>query len=654
MHITRKDIVPGSKLHSYIIEEVRRRVRHSDREYDNKHEKWREADEIMVAYVPEDMADHRRRMRRDVEGKQSYTTIRVPYAYGVAMSLHAYLTAVFLSRAPVFQFDGVHGEGQMQVNALEALIDYQYRIGRMSPKMFSWLYDVAKYGVGVIGEFWGKDIRHVAHLAPILDEATGLVVDYEEVIEELVTYEGNQIFNVSVYDFLPDPRVTIREFQKGDFCGTRQRLSWQDIKSREMQGYYTNLEFIDHRIVPNFPIDDRKGQDSRAIERPSDDVYNMDMTQAGLEYIKKPEIVPVYEMFVKITPADWGLGPSTYPCMWVFTVTGDWKTVIGATPYGAYHCEYPYHVGEIEMDAQALCNRGVPEILQGVQNTMDWLLNSRMYNVRAINNNLFVVDPLRINLKDVTDPLPGGLIRRKAGVVSGPHDKPIEQLSIQDVTSRNIGDMELMKNVGEQGTGISDLLMGAVPTGGRRTATEARQTAAAGTSRAKVISEYFGGSAVQGLGLHLVSNSQQYYQGQQKLRIVGNLAEFAGQKFIMVDQQSIAGKFDYISADGSLPLDKFAQVNLWKELMQGILADPNMAMQFDVASIFMWVAQLAGLRNVQNFRLVPTPLQQIRQQEQAGNIIPIRPGGTNPDNLTQPTGGVGPVNVGSIYGGQAA
>lgn len=644
--ITRTDLDPESALHKRILSEVRRRVRLSEREFErNIHATWRQNDETMVAYVHESEADIKRDNKRQTEGKQAYTTIRVPYAYGVAMSLHAYLVSVFLSRAPVFQFDGIHGEAQNQVMALEALIDYQYRVAQMGPVMFCWLFDLVKYGIGVIGEYWTTRIRHVAEIIPSLDPLTGEVVKYEQVTRPVPGYKGNEIFNVSPFDFLPDPRVSVQNFQKGEFCATRQRLSWQTIKEREQLGYYTNIEHIDKKIVPNFPSDNDRDRESRAIQRPADNYYNVELRDTGLGDTS-PEIVPVYECYIKIVPSDWNLGNSDFPVMWCFTVTGDNRTVIGAAPFGALHAEFPFHVNQIEFDCHALVNRGEPEILKGIQDTMDWLLNSHMYNVRASSNNLFVVDPLRVNMKDIYHPQPGGVIRKRPGAGMS-SDKPIEQLQISDITQRNIGDMELMKNIGEQGTGISELLMGATPSGGRRTATEARQTAAAGTSRGKAIAEFNGVGGFASLGRHLVQNSQQWYDGNLKLRIVGNLAQFAGEKFVMVDPAAIAGFYDYITVDGALPLDRFAQINLWKEMIAGVLSNEILASQYDIAGIFGWVAQLGGLRNIDSFRIVPTPMAQLQSQNQQGNIVPIKQ--NNPDNLQQPTQG-GPINVSSQFG----
>jgi hypothetical protein len=634
---------PKGELSKRIINEIRWRVKMSDREYEDKRNTWRKADETMVAYVPESAEDARRRNKRENQGDPKYTTIRVPYAYGVVMALHSYFVAAFLSRSPVFQFEGYEGEGENQVMALEALYHYQYNVGVMGPALFSWIYDTPKYGVGILGDYWTKTVRHVCHMEPLIDPTTGEIVDVEQVVEEVMGYEGNQVFNVSPFDVIPDPTVALRDLQKGEFFGTRQRLSYQLLKEREAQGYYTNVDAIDPRIVPTFPTDTDRDRNSRVIQRPSEDLFNLEYSTEDTEN-RVPGIVPVYEMFVNIIPSKWGLGETSYPCKWVFTVTGDWKTVIGAAPFGAYHAEYPFSVNEMEFDAHSLTNRGLTEITDGIGNTMDWLFNSRMFNVRASLNNLFLVDPLRVNIKDLTDPMPGGIIRRRAGAsISG--DKAVEQLMINDVTRTNVSDMQLMQGLGEKATGIGDLLMGSAPQGGRRTATESRGQMAAGTSRGKTITEYMSAAGWASLGRHTVANAQQYYDGYKKLKIVGSQALQAGRRFIEIHSaEDIAGHYGYLMVDGSLPIDRFAQLNVWKDLMTSMAGFPEIMAQYDVARIFAWVAQLGGLRNVNNFRLDYQDPVMLAQQAQQGNIVPLK-APTDPDMARQ-MNGVGPVQVG--------
>jgi len=133
------EIRRGSPLAERIMEEVRRRVRFSERSFSNKRIAWRKAEDEIIAYVPESAMDRKRRHNREQSGVPRYTTIKVPYTYATIMALHTYIASVFLSRTPIFQFDGRHGEGQQQVLAVEALHDYQVRVGKMLPVLYSWI-----------------------------------------------------------------------------------------------------------------------------------------------------------------------------------------------------------------------------------------------------------------------------------------------------------------------------------------------------------------------------------------------------------------------------------------------------------------------------------------------------------------------------------
>lgn len=645
---TRKDIRPGSDLHSLIVNECRRFAKFSEREFQDKRKKWIDAENEMVAYLPQSSADALRSQNRD-RGKPSFTTIKVPYTYGVTMSAFAYMASVFLSRTPIIQFDGRHGESQQQVMAVEALMDYQYRNAYMGPNVYSWLYDTAKNGTGVIGTYWMTDIQEVTELNPVFDDTTGEELGMEQVTSTVERYTGNANFNVHMRDFLTDPRFTVRDFQKGQFCGTRQRLSWLQCKQREREGFYMNLDAVDANIRPKFQ-DDRS--DDSSVQRPDEDGIDLDLDYAKADPRSKrtPSIVPIYEMFVTLIPKDWGLGGSTYPTKWVFTVTADWKTVIGAQPFGAMHCQYPFAVSEIEPDAYALSNRGYPEINRGVQNTMDWLFNAHMYNVRSALNNFLVVDPSKVVMKDITDPLPGGLIRLRAGARLTPGDA-VQQLAIADVTRTHVTDMNTMVGIGERAHGISDAMTGTQTKTGRRTATEIRSSNTAGASRQKVTTEYMSSLGFEPYTVQMLSNTQQYYDTSMKLRVVGDLAAQAGQKFIMVDPASISGNFDFVPVDGTMPLDRMAQVNLWKEILQAMMTSPELMQRYDIGMIFSYIAQLAGIRNIDRFKI------QVMQPGQTASPTDVPLGNAmreaNP-NLLRQVPGMGPMPIGNSDGRLAA
>jgi hypothetical protein len=102
----------------------------------------------------------------------------------------------------------------------------------------------------------------------------------------------------------------------------------------------------------------------------------------------------------------------------------------------------------------------------------------------------------------------------------------------------------------------------------------------------------------------------------------------AGQGFLDVNPEAISGFFDYVPVDGTMPIDRMAQANLWKELMAGLrMMPPEISQQYDWGRIFAWVAQLGGLKNINQFKVQVVPDAQLAAQAQAGNVIPMPPRG---------------------------
>jgi hypothetical protein len=72
-----------------------------------------------------------------------------------------------------------------------------------------------------------------------------------------------------------------------------------------------------------------------------------------------------------------------------------------------------------------------------------------------------------------------------------------------------------------------------------------------------------------------------------------------------------------------MPLDRYAQANLWQQLLAGMAQMPQLLATYDMPKIFAFVAQLAGLKNINQFRLQILPDEQMRAQALAGNSVPL-------------------------------
>lgn len=651
-----RSIPNDSELARNIRQELRLRIRAWQSRVSGKQEKWREAEEKVLAYVPETEVTRARKDGRR-QGLPDYVTIQIPYSYAVIMAAHTYITSVFLARHPVFQFTGRHGEAQHKTQALEAIIDYQVYNGGMLPYIYTWLYDALKYGYGVVCNYWEDRIEMVTELVEIHQQdpfgnPTGKKQKVQ-IPQPVRTYSGNRVFCVQPMDFVWDVRYPVRDFQRGEYAGRRLKIGWNEVVRKEKMGYYINVDKVTKTYGTRDYYQDERG--SEQLDRPElfSSSAEVDPSVTGFR-VDHPRIVGAYELVVEIIPSEWKLASTDWPEKWVFTITDDFSTLIQASPLGALHCSYPYSVIPMEPEGYGLTTRGLPEILEPIQGTLDWLINSHFYNIRAALNNKFVVDPSRVVMKDVLNPLPGGIIRLKPEAWGQDTRLVMTQMAVNDVTQQHLTNIPLMVGFGERVGGVNDQIMGMLDTGGRKTATEVRTSTSFGINRLKTMAEFASAAGVDPLARMLVQNSQQYYDMELEFKIAGDLLQTSGPLglqanqqlspalggmlsgqyapqmvpqgtpgFIKVTPDTIAGFYDFVPVDGTLPIDRFAQVNLWKELFQAILGVPQIGMQYDLGGIFQWVAQLAGLKNITQFKLQLTPDQILQAQASAGNSVPL-------------------------------
>lgn len=634
-----RNIPKNSDLHKKIAKALETRIALSKKGMQSKTLKWQQAEDDILAYVPESDLDASRRTEREQNGEPKYTTIKIPYSYALLMTAHTYLTSVFFGRAPVHQFSGRHGETEQQVQALEAVIDYQTLVGEMLGPYYVWFYDALKYGVGVIEEYWDIELIQWASIEEQPDPADPLKMQKVMVTQQRSGYKGNKICNVRPTKFFPDPRVPIAEFQKGEFAFVLKTISWETIVRRKRQGYYMNTETLGAKGG-----EARSGSsDTSQLETP--DTLAETNTSTAFENQKHPATVECYEGAVSIIPKEWGLGSSDFPEKWMFTITSDYATIIGCQPHGAAHGRFPYEVLEFEIEGYGLTGRGMPEIAKDLQNTIDWLVNQHFYNVRAALNNQFILDPTKIVAKDAEDGGPGFRYRLRPEAYGQDIRTFFHQVQVQDVTRQHLTDVQSMFGMGERVFGVNDQMFGVLAGGGRKTATEVRTSSAFGVNRLKTVAEYQSATGFSRHSQKMVQNTQQYMDATQKYKIAGTLIDDMGpqaaERFLMVQPEDITGAYDFVSVDGTMPIDRMALANLWKELMMQMSRSPTLMMRYDLGRIFGHIANLAGVRNLQQFRVQLGSPEALMQQAEAGNLVATGgpKGGANPRGT--PTSGQG-------------
>lgn len=621
-----KEIPYGSKQHAFFLKYILDRRSFSKNHMSDFHEMWDRADDIMKAYIPERDVDAVRKAKKTNEGIVDYVTVEVPYPYAIVMTFHTYICSIFLSRSPVYQVTARHGESQQSVMGMEALLDYQLRVGEHLAPHFNFLYDFAKYGVAIEGEYWDENQITTTQIVEQPLTIMGIPIlgkmKKERITTTLKGYCGNKIFNVRPQDFHPDPRVPIREFQRGEFCGRDMTISWSEIKDAEAQGLYFNVQKLKEIGVGKSGSMDRE-RGSPRLNLPS--TFDME-SQVGDD---TPGFANGHEMEVKLIPSEVGLGPGNRVETWVFTLAED-EVIICCRPKGEYHGRFSFSVAENSFGTAEFLGQNLIDVVKPIGDIITWLINAHFYNVRTALNDVRVVDPSRIMMKDLERPGPGKTIRLKPEAYGTSTREVVTQLSVSSMTAQHMSDISVMEDLIQRVSGVVDNVMGMFDQSGRRSATESRITTGFSTSRLKTPSEYLSALSWGPMVARLISNTQQYYDQEQMFKIAGTLVNQM-QPAVMVTPESIAGFYDYVPVDGTLPIDRLAQAAFWKEMFAALSQSP-LAPAFDLTGIAINAMKLQGEKNAERFLAQPgqmpmqalaRPQEEIEKDAQAGNVIPL-------------------------------
>lgn len=625
------ELNPKGPKHKALTDKLFQRYRISRDKMSNKHTGYQLAEDRFVAYMPEREVDAKRKLLRE-GGKPQFTTIVIPYSYALLMTAHTYWTTVFLSRSPVFQYQARHGEIRSNEQAVESLIDYQLNVGEWLVPLYIWLLDVGKYGDATIGAYWCDEKTQVSEIVEQEEMFLGMIPTGKTVKKKQTKtvqgFAGNRLFNVRPQHFFPDTRRPIHRFQEGEFAARYVEMSMNELRKGEQEGRYVN---IDELVKVNPGADYMNQFGSVGVEQPNpQDSFYSSGERGNLDY------KGMVEIYIELIPNEWELGSGKFPEKWVFLCDAKFQVCCMARPLGALHNMYQFANMQLEPDGYSLSSRGMMEILEPLQATMDWLINTHFYNIRKALNDQFVVDPSRVVMKDVLDPLPGGIIRMKPGAYGQDARTMISQLGVQDVTQMHLADSDRIAQLMQRVSSVSDQVMGMMQGSGRKTAQEVRTSSAFSANRLKTQAEYFSAMGWSKLSRIVLSNTQQYYDQERQYKIAGDLLQVGGPQSRLITPDDIAGFYDFVAVDGTMPVDRFAQANLWRELYGQMAQDPMLMQQFDRAGIFAWISQLAGLKNLNQFRIQIMPDQQAAAMAGAGNLV-------SPQEYGNVTGGAGSI-----------
>ena len=612
----------GTAAHDKLRDHLQSCLKMSRDKMSTRYDAMAQSEELYSAYVSASDLDTAKENKKKDGSEQTFTTINVPYAYAAVMTMHTYISSVFLSRSPTYQVSARHGETEMSVQSMEALLDYQFVAGNHAMPLYIALFDPLKYGFSVVGQYWDEQTTRVREFVDQKPTFLGVEIPGSKskrvaTVRDIPGYRGTTLYNVRPQDFFPDTRYPLWQFQKGEFCGRYFELAWGDL-AEDRRRYFNIQDALENSKTGGTSGTGFAG----GRDLGSSNVSNVPGSDDAIVFSEKPtSLFKGHEVQIRLDPKRWGLGDETRREIWIFEMS-EGGVIVSARPSGVYHGNFSYDVFMYEPDGYNLLPTAAIERIKPLNDTLSWLINTHFYNVRASLNNKFVVDPSRVVMKDLLNRDAGGIIRLKPEAYGSDLRQSFYQVPTSDVTRSHLSDAQVVEMMIQRTLGSTDNVMGMLGTGGRKTATEVRTSTSFGVNRLKTPCEIASACGFTPMLAKMVANTQQFYAGDQKYRLVGDLAQL-GETARTIDPESIAGFYDYVPVDGTLPVDRYAQVQLWQNLMAQAQKMPQVAMQYDMGKIFAWVAALGGLKNIQQFKIQVGDPAALAQQAAAGNMVPI-------------------------------
>jgi hypothetical protein len=260
---------------------------------------------------------------------------------------------------------------------------------------------------------------------------------------------------------------------------------------------------------------------------------------------------------------------------------------------------HPVAVSEPYTQGHCFGNLGIADYGAQFQDVSSFLVNSHMDNIKSVLNNMLIVDPSMIEMQDVKRPGPGKLIRLKRAAYGQDVRNAIQQLQVTDITRANVADLETFSKISQIVTGVNENTMGIQDSGGRKTATEVRTAGEAAVSRmafrSRLISAQFMVDATEQMAMNNVQFlSQPFY-----LQVMGRDGL---KRSLWISPEMLVGDYYFPIHDGTLPLDRVALLDVWREVFMAILGDQELRGMYDIGRVFEHIAELGGVKNLEAMR----------------------------------------------------
>jgi hypothetical protein len=570
---------------------------HFDLSYDRiskRYDYWSDAEVTHDIYVPSRVVDDVRSARTASAGSNTSTNsrnskkyrlidqIKTPYSRSISDTICTYNLAIF-GGAPPFRIERTSMESDRRAaRLLERRLHHNMRKVGYEQKLYQIFLDNNRYGMAPIANFYGKD--------------------------------GNAPVNIDPWAYFPDPRVTAQNRHEADFVGYR---TWASLTALYRRGHYQNLERLENKR-PNVSWNSNQFLKDTIRDQSIDQTLTGSYTSDYKNHFGLGYAHVLNTLYVYMDPNRLGISA---PFGLYRIVVADESVVIQFDPSPYPHQDIPLIHGEGQYDAHKTFSSSLYDLMMPLQRYQDWLLRTRVENVQSIVQNRLVVDPNRVNIRDILDPNAARLVRTLPG--ANPSDA-ILPLTVPDATRNYFSDLDTTGQLMQRLAAASDTAQG-IQSETQRTATEIARLTSLGQQRLGMQARLLSSTTIRPLVRQMIANLQFFEVDGGMVTLPEEVSAENPSGDVRYNRSEILGDFDYVVVDGTLPTSpEENSENITKAIRT--LAETGLGQSWDMDKFVERLIESFGFEDVENWKKSPSevvPDEQIQQQLQAGNIVPM-------------------------------
>lgn len=590
----------------------------------------------------------RRRFTKDdakAASKRQPVQMILPLTYSQVVTFASFGFMLLLQNEHFYEFKSSGLEDELVEADLENLLDRDVKKNSWPILLFMFILDTARLNMGVLEAYWTREtvtipIETEVPPAEYMDEATGVMTvgqaTKKKEFKEFLKFEGNRVRNISPYKFFPDTNLPLVQYQEGEFCGSEEEFTMIRLKELEHSGMVAG---IDH-IKPMTPKQwtDRKGETrSSHLENPGRTSPAGSNMGGGSSDTQSPGMVLVTKVQRKLIPSkikldgDKPLGDEKWPVMYIIWYANDGR-IIRCERSTNVSTNFTYYMASYTPDHLEKLSIGLADLIDNLQSTITWFINSRVTAVRRTLDSKYVVDPNMVDQKTLGSDQPFIILKKGAG--PGGVERAIKQLQTSDSTQGHVVDVDMLTKQLQMVSGINENTSGQYH-GGRRSAREVGAVQAGESSRLLMHFSLIWQQAFGPLGQDMLTNLRQGISIETVSKVLGK--DFVkdpnfAQRFEQIKGtiEDLVGADDYFLMPSTTPGEKGALAATLTELFTAITSSPEMAMatQIDPVALLKEIFRLRGVTHMDQFikqqvamppappNVMGMPTQQPMQQQQ--------------------------------------